>query len=397
MNLEKTQDTISNVATTETAPVFKGEDVEQQDGGLSPEELKFLKEFPMMKAELEAVIKKQRAIADDIDKTHKKFTQTNLVTDSIAVVSGTMSILGLALAPVTAGGSLMLSAAGQGLGAVAGATSLATSILEYRHNKQAQAQVSREVSDSDQKVKEAVNRIMGAGKTVYCFGKTIENIENNMRALELVRAYPLLAEAAEQLLLTGQASARTTRIVRRAFRGTPLAMGTKALLKHGALAGLFLGMDMSSLEKDWKQLKEGARTEEADQLRAQAEEWERKLAELTQLYEHLQELIFQGRGSRYDSVSAPSQARGSRPPGHSNRSNRWIRSFVCAQKDWNLLHQIPSGRERPCSPQDYPPDPHPCSRPPSDLLQNCVHLPAFPAHLPYTTLLAAVLKAVHCH
>lgn len=240
-----------------------------------------------MKAELEAVIKKQRAIADDIDKTHKKFTETNLVTDSIAVVSGTMSILGLDLAPVTAGIRLMLSAAGQGLGLVAGASSLTTSVLEYRHNKQAQAQVSREVSDSGQKVKKAVNCIR-VGKIVYSIGKTMENIENNMWALELVRAYPLLAEAAENLLLTGQALAWTTEIVKRAFRGTPLAMGTKAFLKHSALASLFLSMDMSSLAKDWKQLKEGARTEEADQLRAQAEEWERKLAELTQLYEHLQ-------------------------------------------------------------------------------------------------------------
>ncbi|CAK6443869.1 unnamed protein product [Pipistrellus nathusii] len=345
MNLEKTQEIISNVATTETSPVFEGEDVEQQDGKLSPDELIFLKEYPMIKAELEAAIKKQRAIADDIDKTHKKFTETNLVNDSIAVVSGTMSILGLVLAPVTAGGSLMLSAAGQGLGAVAGATSLVTSFLEYRHNKQAQAQVSREVSDSGQKVKKAVSCIMEAGRTVHNVGKTMENIENNMRALELVRAYPLLAEAAENLLLTGQASARTTKIVKRAFRGTPLAMGTKALLKRSALAGLFLSMDMSSLAKDWKQLKEGARTEEADQLRAQAEEWERKLAELTQLYEHLQELIFGGKGSWRDSASAPSQARGSRPPGpSSNHSNGWIGSFVCTQKDWNLLHQIPSGK-----------------------------------------------------
>ncbi|XP_045443498.1 apolipoprotein L6-like [Pipistrellus kuhlii] len=75
-------------------------------------------------------------------------------------------------------------------------------------------------------------------------------------------------------------------------------MGTKALLKHGALAGLFLGMDMSSLEKDWKQLKEGAKTEEADQLRAQAEEWERKLAVLTQLYEHLQERSLRNSSSK---------------------------------------------------------------------------------------------------
>lgn len=250
-----------------------------------------------MKAELEAAIKKYRALADDIDETGKKFTKTSLVTNSIAVVSGTMSALGLALAPVTAGGSLMLSAAGQGLGAVAGAASLATSLWEYRHNKQVQAQVSSELSDSDQKVKKAVSY---AGKAFYNF----KGVRNNIRALRLARAYPHLAEAAEHLFLTGQASARTTKIVQKAFRGTPLAMGTNALLRNSLLTGLFLGMDVKSLVKDWKQLKEGARTELAEQLRAQADELQKGLAELTQCYEELQKKSLRNSSSEEEEAGA---------------------------------------------------------------------------------------------
>ncbi|XP_023613040.1 apolipoprotein L6 isoform X2 [Myotis lucifugus] len=334
MRMEKSQETTSKVATTETSSICQesrltpgntpispmdkrssdveprwqkleagvglqrddndippGEDVEQQDGDLSPEEGIFLKEFPIMKAELEMAIRKYRALADDIDKTHKNFTQTSLVTSSVAVASGAMSLLGLALAPVTAGGSLMLTAAGQGLGAVAGATSVLTSILEYRHNKQAQAQVSRELSAPDPKVEEAVAYAVKAGKTVYNCGKTLKGIRKNIQALQVARAQPRLAAAAKRLLATGEASTQTTRRVQRAFRGTPLAMGSSAIFRSGVLNGLFLSMDVSSLLKDWQQLKQGTKTKLADLLRAKAEELERELTERTQLYEELQKLL----------------------------------------------------------------------------------------------------------
>lgn len=241
-----------------------------------------------MKAELETAIRERRALAADIDKTHKNLTQTSLVTNSVAVVSGAMSFLGLALAPVTAGGSLLLTASGQGLGTVAGAASLVTSILEYQHNKQAQAQVSSKLSAPDPQVKIAMTCAVEARKTIYNCGKSVKSVKRNIQALQVARAHPRLAAAAERLLATGHASTRTTRVVQRAFRGTPLAMGSKALLRSSMLAGLCLGMDLSSLLKDWKQLQQGARTQLADSLRAEAEELERQLAELTQLYERLQ-------------------------------------------------------------------------------------------------------------
>ncbi|XP_033088673.1 apolipoprotein L6 isoform X7 [Trachypithecus francoisi] len=100
------------------------EDVELQDRDLSPEEKIFLKEFPRLKADIEGNINKLRALAEDVDKTHKKFTKANIVVNSTGVICEAMSLLGFAFAPVTGGVSLLLSTTGQGLAAAAGLTSI---------------------------------------------------------------------------------------------------------------------------------------------------------------------------------------------------------------------------------------------------------------------------------
>ncbi|XP_031512207.1 apolipoprotein L6-like isoform X4 [Papio anubis] len=100
------------------------EDVELQDRDLSPKEKRFLREFPRLKEDLKGNIDKLRALAEDIDNTHKKFTKANIVINSTAVISDAMSLLGLAFAPVTGGASLLLSGAGQVLAAAAGVTSI---------------------------------------------------------------------------------------------------------------------------------------------------------------------------------------------------------------------------------------------------------------------------------
>ena len=79
--------------------------------------------------------------------------------------------------------------------------------------------------------------------------------------------------------------------MQRAFEGTMLVMKTKARLLGSAMAGFSLSVDLASLLKDWKQLKEGARTELAEELRAQARELERQLTQLTQRYESLQQRV----------------------------------------------------------------------------------------------------------
>ncbi|XP_053441203.1 apolipoprotein L6 isoform X2 [Nycticebus coucang] len=269
------------------------EDEEPEEEELSAEERIFLRESPRWKQDLEVNIRKLHALAEDVDATHKTFTKTSLVANSIAVVSGVMSILGLALAPATGGGSLLLSSASQGLGAAAGVTSILTSMLERSHNKKAQDRATNLGVILDTEAGEAgadkAYYVVEAGKITYNCGNTIRNIKKNLHVLQKARANPRLANAAKRLMTTGQVSARRSRQVQKAFGGTTLAMTKNARMLGGAMGALSLGLDLAAVSKDWKELKEGARMELAEELRAQARKLETKLTELTQQYESLQQ------------------------------------------------------------------------------------------------------------
>ncbi|XP_043297495.1 apolipoprotein L6-like isoform X1 [Cervus canadensis] len=270
--------------------ILPGDDVKPQDSDLSAEERIFLEEFPNLKGELEVDIRKLQALADRIDTTNKTLTKTSVVASSITVVSGAMSILGLVLAPATAGGSLVLSAAGRVLGTAGEVISILTNVLERFHSQEAQAQVGSLMPSSGQKARQAgVDYIMAAGKLIQNCRNAIEGVQKSIRAFQITKSHPRLATAAKRLLTTGQVSARRSRQVQRAFEGTTLVMKTKARLLGSAMAGFSLSVDLASLLKDWKQLKEGARTELAAELRARARELERQLTQLTQRYESLQQ------------------------------------------------------------------------------------------------------------
>uniref|UniRef100_A0A671E4D6 Apolipoprotein L6 n=1 Tax=Rhinolophus ferrumequinum TaxID=59479 RepID=A0A671E4D6_RHIFE len=271
--------------------IFLCEDEEQQDRDLSAEDRIFLQEFPTIKRKLEVAIQKNLSLADDIDRAHKTFATTQVVTSSIAVVSSVMSFLGLALAPVTVGGSLVLSAAATGVGTVAGATSILTKVLEHRHNERVQAQVSSQVSTCDQEVGKPVDKLASYFLTLCNQGKNMKSIKKNMDALQVARAHPRLATAAKRLLTTGQVSARHTRQVQKAFAGTTLVLKRSTYLLGGATALLGLGTELHSLLNEWKDLKEGAKAKYAEVLRAHASEQERKLAQLTQHYERLRKKV----------------------------------------------------------------------------------------------------------
>ncbi|XP_007952177.2 LOW QUALITY PROTEIN: apolipoprotein L6 [Orycteropus afer afer] len=267
----------------------------QEDVNLSAEEITFLKEFHLLKRELEEHISKLHALADHMDTTHETFTKTNMVINSIALASGVMSILGLALPGATLGGSLVLTAAGKGLQAAAGATSILTSICEHFHNKKAQAQASTLVPTYGRRERETegkeVSYVMAVGQAAYECRNTIKDIKKNIHAFQRARTNPHLAAVTKRLLTTGKVSTQTTRQVQRAFEGTTLVMIKKARLLGIAKAGLFFGIDLATLLKDWKHLKEGAGTEAAKALRAQAQELEDLLTELTQVYKSLKQQL----------------------------------------------------------------------------------------------------------
>ncbi|XP_052497435.1 apolipoprotein L3-like isoform X2 [Budorcas taxicolor] len=98
----------------------------------------FLEEFPEMKQDLEEDTEKIRAFADKVDKVHKDCTISKVVAHSTGAVSGILSIVGLALAPLTMGATLPLLATGLGLGIASTVTSVSTSIVEHVNTSSAE-------------------------------------------------------------------------------------------------------------------------------------------------------------------------------------------------------------------------------------------------------------------
>ena len=95
-----------------------------------PDRKRCLEEFPQIKRELEKSIKKLRECTDNVDKVHRDCTISNVVASSTGIASGTLSILGLVLAPFMVGLSLGLSATGIGLGAASAVTGISTMVME---------------------------------------------------------------------------------------------------------------------------------------------------------------------------------------------------------------------------------------------------------------------------
>ncbi|XP_074082900.1 apolipoprotein L6-like isoform X2 [Macrotis lagotis] len=265
------------------------DDTTGQGDGLSAEDKIFLKEFAEKKMELEERIRGLHAIADQVEKTHKKCTITNVVAGSTSIASGVMTIMGLALAPVTAGGSLILSASGIGLGAVAAITSLSSSLIEHASNSAAREQVSNHKGSKGQAAvavlrKEASQVVSVAQKCISMGNQVKEEITKNIRAFRLAKANPRLTTTAKNFMTTGYLSTRSARKVEKAFGGTALAMTKGARLSSAMAAGAFILVDLITFIHDLNHFLEGAKAEMAGELREQAQELERKLEELTQAY-----------------------------------------------------------------------------------------------------------------
>ncbi|KAH0518811.1 Apolipoprotein L3, partial [Microtus ochrogaster] len=243
---------------------------------------RFAEHFPQLKRKLEKIIRKLRALADHLDQVHKGCTISNVVTNTTSAASGVLGILGLALAPVTAGGSLLLSATGVGLGTVATVTGAATVVVEETSKWSDEAEAKRLLSDT----MDTMKKVLDLGKIVcklsvksYGLFSNLKTLGQNIRAIRVARANPHLVADAKRLISAQQASQ-----VKNVFEGTALAMTKKARIRGAAIAGVFLAVDVYYLVRESMHLYEGAKSESAKELRALAQELEEKLKEFDKFY-----------------------------------------------------------------------------------------------------------------
>ncbi|XP_035872982.1 myosin-9-like [Phyllostomus discolor] len=249
----------------------------------------FLKKFPVVEQEIGECIAHLHALADNVDQEHRDCTISNVVASSTGAVSGTLTIVGLSLGPMTAGASLVLAATG--LGAIATVTSVSASVTERVGNKSAKAEACRLVSDAIdnevvmQVLSENAPGIASLAKGILSLYKIVKNI----RASNVAKAKPLIEAEVRFLVTTVKISMRSSRELQAAFGIIARAVAKGAGILTMATAGVFLLLDAVSLVKETTYLCEGSKSESAAEVRQQAQELEGKLEGLRWIHEILQE------------------------------------------------------------------------------------------------------------
>ncbi|XP_074082931.1 apolipoprotein L2-like [Macrotis lagotis] len=241
-------------------------DMDLIDESMLPELERFLEQFPMMKLNLKEYIEDLNCLADEIDKVHKNCTIISVVANSTGAISGMLTIAGLALVPMTAGGSMILSVTGMGLGAVASFTGTSANIIDHvsaARGKKHLDQVQRKTSD----LLQYASRIVTTTKRLKRVFKTIQT--------------------------AGRVSTKQGKQINKALQGTVLAMTKGARLVGAAVAGISVLMDVSAIIQDSKHLSDGAKAETAEELREKAQALEKKLEELSKVYTTLLIIVTQ--------------------------------------------------------------------------------------------------------
>lgn len=261
---------------------LKQKPTDEDDGPQREQQKKqFLQAFPQLKKKLKDHIKKIRDLADHLDEVHKGCTISNVVSSSVGITSG---ILGLALAPFTGGGSLILSLTATGLGMTATVNSLVTTIVEESITLSDESEASRLVGASMNILVEILKitpkitiKLCNSGVELV---EAFETIRDQIRAIRAARSISQVRVGDRILPSTGRSSVQGPRQALAAFRG--------ARITAAGVTGLFILWDVCHLVVQSKDLYNGAKTESAGALRVLCHELEDKLQVFEQIYKALQ-------------------------------------------------------------------------------------------------------------
>ncbi|CAJ1072531.1 uncharacterized protein LOC109999883 isoform X4 [Xyrichtys novacula] len=231
-------------------------------------------------------------IADGLDKFSKNTKIAQITGGSTSAIGGVATIAGLALAPVTMGTSLIVTAVGLGVATAGGLTSAGAGISNQVNNSMDRKKVEKIVQDYQEKITDL-------NKCLKFIKQGIENLKRfdlmKMKKHAYNRDFPVLsasfyedgAMAGKAILINANEIMRVVQIANVA--GSTAARAVQiASMATGVLTGLFVGMDIYFVAKDSKELKKGAKSEFAAKIREVATQLHDGLVELNSIRDELQ-------------------------------------------------------------------------------------------------------------
>ncbi|MCJ8739714.1 hypothetical protein PDJAM_G00050410 [Pangasius djambal] len=253
--------------------------------------------------------------AVELDKMKKGSNISTVAGSSVGIAGGVLSIVGLALAPVTAGVSLALTLTGAGLGVTSGVNGIVTGITEIavnsHHGKNANDIFSsfmgdvkkilvfmEEVVSSDGPIAgpHGVTTAFKVGKLAVCaggVGKGIDAIADAASAVKKLRSEEVISQAVNLGLQEAKAGRSIPKLaadlpdIGQVAKGTSLALSKSARVGFIGLNALFIGLDVLFICKSGMSLAKGTKNEVAQFIRSRAALWRSEVEAWEKIHDHL--------------------------------------------------------------------------------------------------------------
>ncbi|XP_038841284.1 uncharacterized protein LOC120040102 [Salvelinus namaycush] len=286
---------------------------------------RFIGQFSQRRPRMEQFLTELEESAVQLDRMKLGAKISSVAGSSVGVVGGILSIVGIALSPVTGGVSLALTIAGASLGVTSGVNSITTGITEMKvnsiHEKKASEifQSFMEDVESLQECLEDVARnmkpileqsrvdvVLGAGKVIVtagAIGKGFDSIMDCASALS-VKAFAnedLIASAGKLVFQEGKAARNLPKLagdipdIGQVAKGTPLALSSSARAGFITFNALFIGLDVFFICKDSVSLAKGSKSERSQLIRARSALWRTELDSWQRIHDSLCRGIWKSR------------------------------------------------------------------------------------------------------
>ncbi|KAI4882393.1 hypothetical protein NFI96_030962, partial [Prochilodus magdalenae] len=249
-----------------------------------------------------------------LDRMKKGSSISTVAGSSVGIAGGILSIVGLALAPVTAGVSLALTLTGLGLGVTSGVNSLVTGVTAMAVNKQHGENANnifQGFMKDVEKVLECIEQVdsqcpvphleegditLGAEKVmirVGAVGKGIDALVDGASAVKNLKSEEVARAAATMGLQEAKAARNIPNLaadlpdIGQLAKGTPLAMSTAARAGFITLNALFIGVDVFFICKESVSLAKGETSEGSQLIRCRTALWRSEVEAWDKIYHSL--------------------------------------------------------------------------------------------------------------
>uniref|UniRef100_A0A3Q3FW75 Apolipoprotein L n=1 Tax=Labrus bergylta TaxID=56723 RepID=A0A3Q3FW75_9LABR len=264
----------------------------------------FLDEFRDCQPRLLQSLDGLEEIAVQFDSMNKGAKISSVVGSSVGAVGGVLSIIGLALIPVTAGVSLGLTMTGIGLSVTSGVNGLVTTATELGVNSTQQkkaTEVFEGLMKDLQSLQDCLKKVsiklsLGSEQVLVKGGfiaRGVDSLVDTASAFKMLKNEELVVSAGKVLAEEGQALRNVPKVAadipdigQAAIKG-PLALTKSARAGLIGLNAFFLGMDVFFICKDSISLSKGSETEASQFIRARAALWRSEIDAWQKIYDSL--------------------------------------------------------------------------------------------------------------